>query len=253
MLDEELRYNIDLKYKEKLSNNNRSYDLWNIIEKSKENTNLNPMTQYNNLIKILKDYSIDDIKALKFTWDDIAYEYEEFSEGLYRRLFERMNFDNYDTFHFDFVNWLIVQGKELFDNYKNNGAEAILSYINDNDIRKEDYTFECMAYIFDVFDIYTLDNYIGKFAIMEQFEGLASKFFYLLQRFNIEKKIDKQINQRDKTPTRYDKYYVVFNSMEELMDFKLLLEDTDIKITNKYEDFGDNVSIEPTIIICNDY
>jgi hypothetical protein len=229
-------------------------DVWKIIEKSKENTHFNSKLQYNNLIRILKDYSIDDIKAFKRTWDDIVYEYREWKDGIYRTLYELMEFKNHDVFHFDFNNWLVAQGKELFDLYRKNGADAITSYINDNNIKKEDYTFECIYYAFDIFDVYTNSNkYIIKYAVMEEFEGCASNFTRLLQDFNMEIKIDRNTNQRTGEVERYDKYFVVFNSIQELMEFRNRLEDVDIKIMNKYTDFGDNVSIEPTILICNDY
>jgi len=232
----------------------RKGDLWEIIEKSKENTHFNSKLQYNNLIKILKDYSIDDIKAFKRTWDDIVYEYREWKEGIYRTLYELMEFKNHDVFHFDFNNWLVAQGKGLFDSYRNNGADAITSYIADNNIKIEDYTFECMYYAFDIFDVYTnSNNNTIKYAIMEEFEGCASNFTRLLQDFNMEIKIERNTNQRTGEVERYDKYFIVFHSIQELMEFRNRLEDIDIKIMNKYTDFGDNVSIEPTILICNDY
>lgn len=229
-------------------------DLWEIIEKSKENTNFNSKLQYNNLIKILKDYPIEDIKTFKRTWDNIVYEYREWKEGIYRTLYELMEFKDSDVFHFDFNNWLVVQGEDLFDSYRRNGAEAIISYIADNNIKKEDYTFECMTDIFDIFDVYTnSNNNIIKYAVMEEFEGCASKFTRLLQDFNMEVKIERNTNQRTNEVDRYEKYFVVFHSIQELMEFRNRLEDVDIKIMNKYTDFGDNESNEPTILICNDY
>lgn len=231
----------------------RKSDLWEIIEKSKENTHFNSKLQYNNLIKILKDYSIDDIKEFKITWDNMVYEYREWKEGIYRELYEVMQFKDYDVFHLDFNNWLVAQGEELFDSYRKNGAEAILSYIADNNIAKEDYTFECMAYIFDIFDVYTEDNNMGKYVVMEEFEGCVDKFTRLLQEFNMEKKIERYVDSRTNNTERYEKYFIVFKSISEVIEFRKKLDDIDIKIMNKYTDLDGNKFNEPTLLICNNY
>lgn len=232
----------------------RKGDLWEIIEKSKENTYFNSKLQYNNLIKILKDYPLEDIKTFKRTWDDIVYEYRERGEGLYKKLYELMKFEDSDVFYFDFNNWLVAQGKELFDSYRKNGAEAITSYINDNNIKKEDYTFECMYYVFDIFDVYKINNEnVVRFAIMEEFEGLPDKFTRLFQEFNMEKKIERHVDSETNNTERYEKYFIVFKSISEVIEFRKKLDDIDIKIMNKYTDPDGNEFNEPTILICNDY
>lgn len=52
--------------------------------------------------------------------------------------------DNMDNF----MNWFIMQGKELYYEYKKYGVKAIVNYIKSNNISKEDYTYDNIGFAF---------------------------------------------------------------------------------------------------------
>lgn len=126
--------------------------LWNIIEESKENQQyLASEKQYENLKDILSRYDSNTIKGLHDTWDGVCKE-------LKNDEFEKLHVQDGgivdtgdDGFYMDFANWVVAQGKALFDVFKNEGHEAVLNYIKENEISEDDYTFECMVYVFQEF------------------------------------------------------------------------------------------------------
>ena len=123
--------------------------LWNIIEKSKEGTNFNSKKQYINLTNILKNYTDEDNIKLRDEWWTLEKAMTNNEE------YEKLHLSNGgivnggdDTFCMDFGGWVIAQGKELYDNFMKNGSTVIIEYINKNHVSEDDYTYECMSYVF---------------------------------------------------------------------------------------------------------
>lgn len=124
---------------------------WDIIEKSKEDTNFDSDEQFNNLFDLLKDKDEKFIKDFEKEWNIEQRKYigSECDE------FNKLHWSNDgiidggdDTFYMDFGSWLFAQGKELWESFTNKGHKAVIEYINQNNIQEEDYTYECMTYIF---------------------------------------------------------------------------------------------------------
>lgn len=125
--------------------------LWNIIEESKMDSDFKSEKQFRKLKEILKQYSDDEIQLLEKEWDDINKFYRTFHEGQY----ELLHYENGgvvhgcdSTFYEDFSEWLVAQGKDLYESYKERGISSILSYIINNNISEEDYEYESMIYAF---------------------------------------------------------------------------------------------------------
>lgn len=127
--------------------------LWNIIEESKENKPyVGSEKQYENLKNILSRYDSNTINTLHDTWDGICKELKDDE-------FEKLHVQDGgivdtgdDGFDMDFANWVIAQGKALFDAFKTEGHEVVLDYIKKNKISEDDYTYECMVYVFQEFE-----------------------------------------------------------------------------------------------------
>ena len=56
-----------------------------------------------------------------------------------------------DSFYTDFGAWVVAQGEELLEQFKEFGVLAIVSYIINNKIDKSDYMYECMEYAFTTY------------------------------------------------------------------------------------------------------
>lgn len=127
--------------------------LWEIIEETKKGKKyLNSKDQYNNLVKILSSYdqkTVDNIKTIWSQKEKELTESEEFGKLHFTRGGIIQSGD--DGFYMDFSNWVIAQGEELFNDFKENGRAAILSYIINNKVPEKDFMFECMIYAFHDF------------------------------------------------------------------------------------------------------
>lgn len=122
--------------------------LWDIIEKSKFGTS-NCEEQYNKLVKLINELPDSCVLKLRNIWDKISLGYTRDYE------FEKLHISNGgvvdggdDTFYMDFGSWLVVQGEELYKDFKNKGYKAVIDYIRVNNIDRNEYTFECMVYAF---------------------------------------------------------------------------------------------------------
>lgn len=128
--------------------------LWRILEKSKQNCNFNSECQFQNLKYILSDMGLEEVVALRYRWEQVRHVYREDEEE-----FDKLHLSNGgfleggdDTFYIDFPNWLVAQGEELYNNFREHGISAIFSYIITNNIKEKDYTYENMFYAFPDID-----------------------------------------------------------------------------------------------------
>lgn len=124
--------------------------LWAVIKQSKANhAYLEAKTQYKNLVGILSGYDVDTIIGLDDVWSERLRELKDYQE------FEKLHVQDGgivstgdDGFYMDFASWVLAQGEELFESFKQQGNKAIIDYIKSHNIGDDDYTFECMSYAF---------------------------------------------------------------------------------------------------------
>lgn len=136
---------------------------WDIIEKSKRGCNFNSDAQFDNLFNLLKDRDKKFIQDFEREWcleqgKYIGGECEEFN---------KLHISNGgivdtgdDGFYMDFGNWLFTQGKELWQSFIEKGHKVVIDYIVENDIQEEEYTYECMAYVFSALAKYKGYKYV---------------------------------------------------------------------------------------------
>lgn len=127
--------------------------LWDVIKESKDGlAYINSEEQYALLEKIFSKLDKESIRVLHEEWSDVLQEMQGSEE--YNRLhISRGGIidGGDDCFYMDFGNWLVAQGEELYQTFKEKGHEAVLAYIEKHDIPESDYTFECMVYVFHDF------------------------------------------------------------------------------------------------------
>jgi hypothetical protein len=118
--------------------------LWVLIEESKKNANFKSAKQCENLCKLLNENC-----KIRDTMDWLMMEFSEImnefiSDKEFKLLYkENMGFVNKDK-DLDFISWVVLQGKELYDDYFTRGFIAIHLYISDNKIDVSDYEYESM-------------------------------------------------------------------------------------------------------------
>lgn len=120
--------------------------LWSIIEKSKDKSS---GTQYENLKRILKEMSKETVGVIRNEWhnkEKYLTRHNEFKQLHYCNGGIIVSGD--DGFYMDFANWVIAQGRELFEQFQVHGHKAVLNYIEANNIAEEEYMYESMAYVF---------------------------------------------------------------------------------------------------------
>lgn len=129
--------------------------LFNIIEKSKEGTNFNSEQQYKRLELIIRQLPKDEAELLYNEWWKIRKEY---GMDLDESEFNCLHISNGgfitggdDSFYTDFGAWVVAQGEELLEQFKEFGVLVIASYIINNKIDKKDYMYECMEYAFTTY------------------------------------------------------------------------------------------------------
>ena len=124
--------------------------LWELIEESKKDTDFNSEKQEDKLYVLLNEnYKRDDIEMLLQEFTCIMNEYigsKDF-ESLHWSKGGIINGAD-DCFYLDFASWLVGQGKELYDDYFKRGAIAILTYVINNGITREQFEYECMMNAF---------------------------------------------------------------------------------------------------------
>jgi len=126
--------------------------VWDIIKESKGGKPyLNSEEQYKNFKELLSQLD-------KETVEKVYEEWTELEDELRCDEFEKLD-ANYggmisvglDGFYIDFANWVLVQGEELLVQFKKEGHQAIMDYIQKHSVPKSDYSFECMGYAFHDF------------------------------------------------------------------------------------------------------
>lgn len=127
-----------------------SKSLWEIIELSKKNEKIVPAAkQYDNLVAVLSELPKEEVKSIHEEWMNAVFVMQKNPE------YEKLHISDGgivdggdDTFYIDFGNWIIAQGKELYDEFMSKGHSVIIDYIKRNNLKKAEYTFECMEYAF---------------------------------------------------------------------------------------------------------
>jgi len=122
---------------------------WEIIDKSKSSAEHSARKQYDALLGLLLKYDAETIDKLA----EIHYKYEQgYCLNPEFELLHAQNGGFVDTgddgFYMDFNSWLVAQGRELYDAFQSEGAEAVKRYVRQNDIGPWDYCFENMLYAY---------------------------------------------------------------------------------------------------------
>lgn len=122
---------------------------WSINEQAKREGEGSSFRQFKSLKAILEQY------------DDVTVEALGDIERSYRRAFQRNpEYDllharkggfvrsGDDGFYMDFGSWLVAQGKDLFDDFQQEGHEAVVRYVCEGGFDEDDYRFESMCYAY---------------------------------------------------------------------------------------------------------
>ncbi|WP_460271717.1 DUF4240 domain-containing protein [Bacillus sp. NEAU-Y102] len=124
--------------------------LWEVIEESKAGKEyLDSETQYENLKNILATMEEENIKQVYKDWKEIT---SPWHDDVVFNLLHGGNggfvWAGDDGFYMDFAHWLMVQGEELYNDFKTRGVKAVAEYVNKHKVSEDDYVFECMIYAF---------------------------------------------------------------------------------------------------------
>ncbi|MFV1457281.1 DUF4240 domain-containing protein, partial [Bacillus mycoides] len=124
--------------------------LWEVVEESKAGKEyMTSRTQYKNLEKILAKMDKENVQKVGKEWQAIVsgwYNDEQFNL-LHKSELGFVNSGD-DGFYMDFANWLVAQGEKLYNDFKENGYEAVVAYKRKHKVAPTNYLFECMGYAF---------------------------------------------------------------------------------------------------------
>lgn len=163
--------------------------LWQLISESKGgNKYVGSARQYKILLNILSNLREDNVKKIEEEWRN------KVMEIIYTPEFEKLHINNGgiinsgdDGFYMDFANWIIAQGEDLYNSFKNKGHIAIFDYIKEYNIPESDYTFECMIYIFQQYKNKVFKNLKSRMKELKWKEQTSDKLMYNLTDLNIVK------------------------------------------------------------------
>lgn len=110
--------------------------IWKVIEESKAGKPyVDNEEQYDNMVKIFSKLDEEERKKLSVEWDEIMKE-------LVDDEFKKMSIENgeviksIEDLNIDFTSWVLVQGEELFKQFKNEGQQAIIDYMRKHHVLK---------------------------------------------------------------------------------------------------------------------
>lgn len=126
--------------------------VWDIIKESKGGKPyLSSEEQYKNLKELLSKLDKENVEKVHAEWNEVT-------EELLGDEFDKLDVEyggminvGLDGFYIDFADWVLAQGEELFLQFKKEGHQAIVDYINKHNVPESDYAFECMGYAFHEF------------------------------------------------------------------------------------------------------
>lgn len=129
---------------------NMKKTVWDIIRASKT---IEPYTivstQYENLRRILSELDKEIVEELCAEWIEVTDELidDEF-EKLDLEYGGIIDASRIEKFYIDFSGWVVAQGEELFNQFKTDGHQVIIDYIQKYNIPQSEYTFESISYVF---------------------------------------------------------------------------------------------------------
>jgi len=129
-----------------------SKNLWEVIREAKGDQNyVSSEQQYENLKRVLSSLTTEEIQSIRSEWWDVE-----------KKMFENPEYDKFhvndggfirsdDTFDMDFPAWIVAQGEELYNQFMTIGHQAIIDYMEKNNVNERECTYECMGYVFQEF------------------------------------------------------------------------------------------------------